>query len=74
MHFLHRNNCFKIAQEMSLSIGGRDAARVDKEGYIFVPCIIGAICGAGLLGRPTPYMQALEFWNTLKKEQVRLIC
>ena len=68
-------NTLKVAQDMVMSVGGRDAARVDNSSsaLMTVPCIVAAIVSSGLLGTPTSYLMAHEFWHELHKNQVKLM-
>jgi hypothetical protein len=70
--FFTKKITLKNAAEMCMSVGGKLATQTDKEDNMTGPCIVGAMVGTHLLGKPTSWILAHDFWHTLTKEQVTL--
>jgi hypothetical protein len=55
---------------MAMAVGGKLAGRVDTGGLMTGPCIVGAIVNTHLLGKPTAWVLAHNFWHALRKDEV----
>jgi hypothetical protein len=71
MEFFSKRRTLKTAGDASQCVGGKEAGRFDRSMLMTGPCIVGAIKSTHLLGKPTPWMKAHEFWHSLSKDQVR---
>jgi hypothetical protein len=73
LQFFNNQQTFKTAADACQSIAGRDSGRTDRCGFVTIPCIIAAMVTTNLLGKPTPWLVAHEFWHTLSKAQVKFM-
>jgi hypothetical protein len=68
--FFNSTNTLQNAADTAQAVAGRDASRTDVVGKLFCPSIIAAMVSTHLLGKPTPWLKAHEFWHILHKDQV----